>query len=79
MSKSLLISEKMCPGDTNIFAFNIVDKYENGWDNIHPMCLADFPSNYVSKKADDLLIKLFKWKAILLPVSNIDDVRLIQI
>ena len=59
MSKSLLVSEKMCPGDTNIFAFNIVDKDGNEWDNIHPMCLADFPSNYVSKKADDLPIKLF--------------------
>ena len=79
MLKSLSVSEKMYPGYTNVFVFSIIDKYENGWDNLHPMCLADFASNYVSKKADDLLIELFKSKALPHPISNIDDVKLIQI
>ena len=79
MLKSLSVSEKMCPGDTNVCACNIIDKSENGWDNLHPMCLVDFPSNYVSKKADDLLIESFKSKSLPLPPSNIDDDKLIQI
>ena len=79
MSKSWSVLEKMYSGDTSISAFNIIDKYENGWDNSHLMCLADFPSNYVSKKTDDLPIKSFKSKAIPFPVCNIDDVRLVQI
>ena len=41
--------------DTNVFACNI-DKYENGPHNLYSMCLADFASSYVSKKADGLPI-----------------------
>ena len=42
------------------------------------MCLADFASSYVSKKADDLPIKPDEVKNFTVPVSNIDDVKLNQ-
>ena len=40
------------------------------------MCLADFASSYVSKKADDLPVEPDEIKSCTLPVSNIDDVKL---
>ena len=40
------------------------------------MCLADFASNYVSKKVDDLPIALDEIKSYTVPVSNINDVKL---
>ena len=43
----------MHPDDENVFASNIIDKYENQPDNLHSMCLADFASSYVSKKAKE--------------------------
>ena len=57
MLKLLSILEKMHPYDTNVFASNIIDKRENQPDNLHSMCLADFASSYVTKKADDLPIE----------------------
>ena len=45
MLKSLSTLEKMHPDDTNVFASNVIDKYENGLDNLHSMCLADFESS----------------------------------
>ena len=47
----------MHPDDTNVFAPNIIDKYENRPDHLHSMSLADFASSYVSKNADDLVIE----------------------
>ena len=47
----------MHPDDTNVFAPNIIDKYENRPDHLHSMPLADFASSYVSKNADDLVIE----------------------
>ena len=38
MLKLLSILEKMRPDDTNVFASNIINKYENRPDNIHLMC-----------------------------------------
>ena len=38
MLNSLLILEKMHPDGTNVFAFNVIDKYENRPDNLHSMC-----------------------------------------
>ena len=35
MLKSLSILEKMHPEDTNVFASNIIDKYENRPDDLH--------------------------------------------
>ena len=76
MLKSLSTLEKMHPDDTNVFASNIIDKYENWLDNLHSMCLADFASSYVSKKVDDLSIALDEIKSYTVPVSNINDVKL---
>ena len=38
MLKSLSTLEKMHPDDTNVFASNIIDKYENRPYNLHSMC-----------------------------------------
>ena len=76
MLKSLSTLEKMHPDDTNVFASNIIDKYENQPDNLHSMCLADFASSYVRKKADDLPIEPDEIKSYTVPVSSIDDVKL---
>ena len=40
------------------------------------MCLADFTSSYISKKADDLPIKPDEIRSSTVPVSNINDVKL---
>ena len=74
--KSLSILEKIHPDYTNVFASNIIGKYENRPDNLHSMYLADFASSYVNKKADDLPIELDKIKRYTVPVSNIDDGKL---
>ena len=55
--KSLSVLEKMHPDDRNVFASNIIDKYKHQPDHLHSMCLAEFASNYVSKKTDDLPIE----------------------
>ena len=73
--KSLSILEKMHPNDTNVSAVDIIDKCENRADNLHSMCLADFSSSCLSKKADDLQIER-EIKSYTFPVSNIDDVKL---
>ena len=57
MFKSLSILEMMHPDDKNVFASNIIDKYENQPYNIHSMYLADFTSSYVTKKVDGLPIE----------------------
>ena len=74
--KSLSILEKMYLEDTNVFASNIIDKYKNRPDNLHSMCLADFASSYVSKKADDLSKEPDEIKSCTVPASSIDDVKL---
>ena len=58
MLKSFSVLEKMHPYNTNVSAPNI-DKCKNRPDNLHSisMCLADFTSSYVRKKADDLPIE----------------------
>ena len=76
MLKSLSTLEKMHPDDTNVFASNIIDKYEDRLDNLHAMCLADFGSSYVSKKAEDLPREPDEIKSYTVPVSSIDDVKL---
>ena len=76
MLKSLSILEKINPDDTNVFAPNIIDKYKNQPDTLHPMYLVDFASSYVNKKADELAIEPDEIKIYTVPVSNIDDVKL---
>ena len=76
MLKSFSVLEKMHPHNANVFASNIIDKYENRPDNLHSMCLADFASSYVSKRTDDLPIESDETKSYTVPVTNIDDVKL---
>ena len=76
MLKSLSVLEKMHPDDTNVFASNITDKYENQSDILHSMCLADFASSYVTKKTDDLPVESDEIKSYIVPVSNINDIKL---
>ena len=61
--------------DTNVFASNIIDKYENQPDNLHSMCLAHIASSYVSKMAEDLPIESYEIKSYTVPVSSINDVK----
>ena len=68
MLKSLSTLEKMHPDDTNVFASNVIGKYKNRPDNLHSVCLADFASNYVSKKVDELRIELDEIKSFTVPV-----------
>ena len=74
MLKSLSILEKMHPDDAIVFTSNITDKLENRPDNLHSMCLLNFASSYVTKKADDLQVEPDEVKSCTVPVSNIDDV-----
>ena len=54
MQKITISFRKMHPGDTNVFASNIIDKYEDRPDDLHSLCLADFAYNFISKKSDDV-------------------------
>ena len=74
--KSLSTLEKVHPDDTNVFALNVIHKYKNRPNNLHSMCLADFASSYVSKKADDLPVEPDEIKSYTVPVSNINYVKL---
>ena len=78
MLKWLSILEKMYPDDTNVFASNIIDKHKNRPDNLHSICLADFTSSYVTKKADDFPIESDEIESYTLPVSNINDFKLVR-
>ena len=75
MLKSLSILGKIYTDDTNVFTSIITDKYENWPDYIHSMCLADFASSYVSKKARDVEIEPHNIINFTLLVSNIDNVE----
>ena len=74
MLKLLSILEKMHSEDTNMFAFSVIEKYENRLDDQHSLCLADFASNYVSKKSDDVPVESDDIKSYTIPVSNFDDI-----
>ena len=75
MLKTLSILEKMHPEDTDVFASNILDKYENRPDELNSMCLADFACNYVNKKVADMKLEPDDIKSYTIPVSGIDDVQ----
>ena len=79
MLKSLSVLEKMHPEDTNVFASNIIDKYENRPDDLHSLCLADFASNYISKKSDDVPVGQMMLKATLFQYLILKILTLIQI
>ena len=65
----------MHPKDTNVFASNIIDEYENQPDDLHSPCLADFASNYVSKKSGYVPVESDDIKSYTVLVSNIDDIE----
>ena len=75
MLKSQSILEKMHPEDTNVFASNIIDKYDNRSDDLHFLCLADFASNYDTKKSGDVPVESDDIKDNTVLVSNIDDIQ----
>ena len=75
MLKLQSVLEKIHREDTNVFASNIIDKYENRPDDLHSLCLADFASNYVSKKSGDVPLKSDDIKSYTISVSNIDDIE----
>ena len=66
----------MHPDDTNLFASNIIDRYENQPDNLHSICLADLAPSYVSKKVDDLPIEPDEIKSYTVLESNVNNVKL---
>lgn len=37
---------------SNIYAPNMINKYENRPDNLDEMCLTDFAASYIYKKTD---------------------------
>ena len=61
MLKSLSILEKIHPDDTNVFASNIIDKYENWPDNLYSLCLTDIASSYITKKVIYKFLFFTKW------------------
>ena len=64
----------MHPDHANVFASSIIDKYENLPNNMHSMCLADFASIYVNKKAEER--EPHEIKSYTIPVSSINDFKL---
>ena len=65
----------MHPEDTSVFASNIIDKYKNWPFDLQSLWFADFVSNYVSKKSDDVPVESDEIKSYLIPVSSIDDIE----
>ena len=54
MLKRQSVLEIMDPDDNDVYASSLLDKYENRPNSLEDMCLADFCSNYVSKKVDNI-------------------------
>ena len=79
MLKLQSVLEKIHREDTNVFASNIIDKYENRPDDLHSLCLADFASNYISKKSDDVPVGQMMLKATLFQYLILKILTLIQI
>ena len=72
MLKAQSILETMNPDDTDVYASSVLDKYENRPDELEQLCLADFATNYVHKKAD-VQVEPEDIKSYTIPVSGIDD------
>lgn len=64
----------MHPCDINVSTANI-DKYKNWLDDQQSLCLADFTSSCVGKKASDVSIELHDIRSYTVSVSNIDNVE----
>ena len=50
--KSLEILDKIDPKYTNIYAPNIIDRYENCPDNLDDFCLPHFVATYIREEAN---------------------------
>ena len=68
--KSNEILNQMDPSDTNIYAPNIIDRYENRPDELNEMCYADFAANYIPESAD-VVYEPDDIRSYTKPVSNI--------
>ena len=73
--KSRSILQTMEPEHTNVYATNIIEKYANRPDDLEQMCYADFATNYVSKKADEVQVESEEIKNYTMPVSAICEVE----
>lgn len=62
--------EKMNSSDRNIYAWNILDRYENRFDNLDDLCLPNFASTDVSKIAVDGTVECEVLENDTLPVSD---------
>ena len=56
--KPQAVYEKVNRNDANIYALSILDRYEHRRDDLDDLCLADFSSSYISKKAVDEQLNL---------------------
>ena len=55
--KSQTLLEKINANDTNIYALGILDRYESRPDDLNDLCLADFASSYIIKRAVDITVE----------------------
>ena len=73
--KSQSVLQTMDPEDNNVYATNIIDKYANRPDVLEQICYADFATNYISKKVDEVQVESEDIKNYTMPVSAIDEVE----
>ena len=75
MLKSQSALEMMHPDDTNIYTTNMLEKYACRPDDLEEMCYADFATNYISTKAEDMKIDSEDIRNYTTSVSTIEDVE----
>ena len=68
--KSQTLLEKKNANDTNIYAIGILDRYENRLDDLNVLCLADFVSSYIRKKAVDIAVEFVDLNNYILSVTD---------
>ena len=64
------VCEKMNSNDRNIYAWSILDRYENHSNNLDDLCLTDFASSDISKIAVDGTVECEVLENYTLPVSD---------
>ena len=67
--------DMMDPEDTKVYATNIIERYTKRPDELEKLCYADFATNYISKKADEVPVESDDIKSYTMPVSAIDEVE----
>ena len=68
--KSQTLLEKKNANDTNIYPLGILDRYDNRLDDLNVLCLADFVSSYISKKAVDIAVEFVDLNNYILSVTD---------